>query len=86
MITAGIDHAGHEDAIRSRIEVGVPPLDGVLEPGVRVADLAEEDVGAGVEHERDAGLVADRPHGGDLGAEPLDREQVVAAVAAGLPC
>ena len=49
--------------------------------GCLVADLSEEDVGAGVEHERDAGLLSHRAHRGDLGGEVFDREQVVATVA-----
>ena len=64
-----VDDARDEDAVGARLEIGAAALDGTLEPGGRVADLAEEDVGAGVEDERDAGLLADRAHGGDLGAE-----------------
>ena len=56
---ARIGHAGHEDAVRSRVEVGPAALDRALESRRRVADLPEEDVGAGVEDERNAGLVAD---------------------------
>ncbi len=76
-----VDDAGDEDAVCARLEIGTAALDRALDPRRRVADLAEEDIGAGVENDRDARFLADRAHGRDLGGEALDREQIIAAVA-----
>ena len=76
-IGRGVGDGRDEDAVGAGIEVRPASFDGALEPRRRVADLADEDVGARVEHERDVRVPGHSSHGGDLGDERIDGKQWV---------